>query len=155
MLTKLWPKTTGLVRQRLWKRLLLAVRKPSFQRLNGVGKVVSGYQGKVKPYHKGKFAAVLLDTCRGNPNYHDPKKISFWWIAKGVLENPWSHHVKSRVLTGTQYCSAVFYYNDDQKRLAEEYKKKLDAWRRIRQSDCYGDYAHRILSCGRLPSELF
>ncbi len=30
---------------------------------------------------------------------------------------------------GPQYRSAIFYHNDEQRRLAEEYKKKLDAAR--------------------------
>ncbi|MFN8354640.1 MAG: peptide-methionine (S)-S-oxide reductase MsrA [Spirosomataceae bacterium] len=99
-----------------------------FQRLNGVVKVESGYSGgSVKnPSYK--------EVCTGTTGHaevsqitYDPKKISF----VELLEVFWKTHDPTTLNrqgadVGTQYRSAVFYHNDDQKRLAEEYKKKLN-----------------------------
>ena len=35
-------------------------------------------------------------------------------------------HSSSNIFTGTQYRSAVFYHNDEQRELAEKYKERLD-----------------------------
>ncbi len=99
-----------------------------FQRVNGVVKIASGYSGgSVKnPTYK--------EVCNGTTGHaevtqitYDPKKVSF----AELLEVFWKTHDPTTLNrqgadAGTQYRSAVFYHNDEQKRLAEEYKKKLD-----------------------------
>lgn len=81
-----------------------------FKRLKGVIKVVSGYSGKAESIQI-KF---------------DPKIISF----EKILEVFW-HLVDPTTLNkqgadvGTQYRSVIFYHNEDQKKIAEESKKKI------------------------------
>ncbi|HMV09811.1 MAG TPA: peptide-methionine (S)-S-oxide reductase MsrA [Cyclobacteriaceae bacterium] len=100
-----------------------------FQRLNGVEKVVSGYSGgKVKNPTYKEVCSGLTGHAEVIQITYDPKKISF----DELLEVFWKTHDPTTLNRqgadeGTQYRSAVFYHNDDQKRLAEEYKKKLDA----------------------------
>lgn len=99
-----------------------------FQRLNGVESVKSGYSGgHVKnPSYK--------EVCMGTTGHaevaqivYDPKKISF----DELLEVFWKTHDPTTLNRqgndfGTQYRSAVFYHNDEQKQIAEAYKKKLN-----------------------------
>jgi peptide-methionine (S)-S-oxide reductase len=98
-----------------------------FQNVDGVEKVVSGYMGgKVKnPTYK--------DVCTGQTGHaeviqltYNPKEVSY----DELLEIFWKTHDPTTLNrqgadAGTQYRSAIFYHNDDQKQLAEKYKKKL------------------------------
>lgn len=100
-----------------------------FQRLKGVERAISGYAGGsvVKPTYK--------QVCEGNTGhaevcqiYYDPSIISF----KELLEVFWKTHDPTTLNrqgndVGTQYRSVVFYHNDEQKKLAEFYKKELDS----------------------------
>ena len=100
-----------------------------FQNLRGVKTVVSGYSG-------GKVEnPTYEDICGGRTGHaeviqvtFDPKVISFddllkvfWQTHDPTTPNQQGHDV------GTQYRSAVFYHSDDQRRIAEQYKKQLDA----------------------------
>jgi peptide-methionine (S)-S-oxide reductase len=99
-----------------------------FQRLNGVEKVVSGYAGGrvVNPTYR--------QVCGGDTGHaeaiqihYDPSKVSY----EQLLEVFWKTHDPTTIDrqgndVGSQYRSAVFYHNDEQKKLAEQYKKKLD-----------------------------
>lgn len=99
-----------------------------FERLEGVSKVVSGYMGGQleNPTYK--------DICTGTTGHaevceltYDPEKISF----EELLEVFWKTHDPTTLNQqgadrGTQYRSAVFYHDDEQKKIAEAYKKKLD-----------------------------
>ena len=99
-----------------------------FQRIKGVDRVVSGYAGGhiVNPSYKqvcggatGHAEAIQVE--------YDPAIISY----EELLEIFWKTHDPTTVDRqgndfGPQYRSAIFYHNDDQKRLAEEYKQKLD-----------------------------
>ncbi|MCA8830113.1 peptide-methionine (S)-S-oxide reductase MsrA [Hymenobacter pini] len=100
-----------------------------FQDLKGVDKVVSGYMG-------GRIAnPTYKEVCSGLTGHaevaqitYDPSVISF----AELLEVFWKTHDPTTLNrqgadTGTQYRSAVFYHNDEQHRLAEEYKQKLNA----------------------------
>jgi len=100
-----------------------------FQNVDGVEKVVSGYMGgKVKnPTYK--------EVCTGQTGHaeviqltYDPKKVSY----DELLEIFWKTHDPTTLNrqgadAGTQYRSAVFYHNDEQKQLAEKYKRELTA----------------------------
>jgi peptide-methionine (S)-S-oxide reductase len=99
-----------------------------FQQLKGVDTVVSGFTGgEVK---NPSYEAV----CNGTTGHaeviqitYDPKIISF----KELLEVFWSSHDPTTLNrqgydVGTQYRSAIFYHSEEQKNLAEEYKKKLN-----------------------------
>lgn len=99
-----------------------------FQRLDGVVSVTPGYSGGTveKPTYK--------QVCTGTTGHaeacqirFDPKKISY----KDLLEVFWKTHDPTTLNrqgadVGTQYRSAIFCHNDEQLRLAQEYKKKLD-----------------------------
>jgi peptide-methionine (S)-S-oxide reductase len=100
-----------------------------FQQLKGVKSVVSGYTGgsvKNPTYQQvctgstGHAEAIQID--------YDPSTVSY----EALLEVFWKTHdptTKDQQGNdyGTQYRSAIFYHNDEQKALAEHYKQKLDA----------------------------
>jgi len=99
-----------------------------FQNLKGVEKVVSGYAGgRIKN-------PTYREVCSGLTGHNeviditfDPAVISY----KELLEIFWKTHDPTTLNrqgndVGTQYRSAVYYYNEEQKQLAEEYKKKLN-----------------------------
>lgn len=99
-----------------------------YQQLNGVEKVESGYIGghTMNPTYK--------QVCTGETGhaeacniYYDPAVITYdellaaFWVAHDPTQlNRQGNDV------GTQYRSAIFYHNDEQKQKAEEYKKKLN-----------------------------
>lgn len=99
-----------------------------YQQLKGVEKVESGYIGGhiENPTYK--------QVCTGETGhaeacniYYDPAIISYdellaaFWIAHDPTQlNRQGNDV------GTQYRSAIFYHNEEQKQKADEYKKKLD-----------------------------
>ena len=99
-----------------------------FQRLDGVSNVKSGYSGGFvkNPSYK--------EVCNGSTGHaeviqmtYDKSKISF----DELLEVFWKTHDPTTLNRqgndiGTQYRSAVFYHNEEQRTLAEAYKKKLN-----------------------------
>lgn len=98
-----------------------------FKELDGVVKVESGYSGGTlsNPTYK--------EVCSGQTGHaevvqitFDPSKISY----DEMLEIFWKTHNPTTLNqqgndVGTQYRSVIFYHNEEQKRLAEAYKKKL------------------------------
>lgn len=98
-----------------------------FQRIEGVEKIVSGYTGgKVKnPTYKEVCSGLTGHAEAIQITYH-PAKVSY----DELLEIFWQTHDPTTLNrqgadVGTQYRSAIFYHSDEQKRLAELYKKKL------------------------------
>lgn len=100
-----------------------------FQRLIGVEKVSSGYSG-------GKFEnPTYREICTGTTGHaevvqveYNPVEVSY----EDLLHVFWKTHDPTTLNrqgadTGTQYRSVIFYHNEEQRQLAEEYKKKLDA----------------------------
>lgn len=99
-----------------------------FQQLKGVKKVESGYMGGqvANPSYK--------QVCTGTTGHaevskvtYDPKVISY----DELLAAFWTAHDPTQLNRqgndiGTQYRSVIFYYNDEQRQKAEEYKKKLN-----------------------------
>jgi peptide-methionine (S)-S-oxide reductase len=100
-----------------------------FQRVDGVEKVVSGYTGgSVKNPTYKEVCTGLTGHAEAIQITFDPRKISF----TELLEIFWQTHDPTTLNrqgadVGTQYRSAIFYHNDVQKKLAEEYKQKLNA----------------------------
>ena len=99
-----------------------------FQDLAGVESVVSGYMGgKIKN-------PTYREVCSGRTGHaevaqitYDPNTISF----KDLLEIFWKTHDPTTLNrqgndVGSQYRSAVFYHNEEQKQLGEKYKQELD-----------------------------
>lgn len=99
-----------------------------FVELKGVASVTSGYMGgHVKnPSYR--------EVCNGTTGHaevariiFDPKVLS----VDEILEVFWQTHDPTTLNrqgadSGTQYRSAIFYHNDEQRRIAEAYKVELD-----------------------------
>lgn len=99
-----------------------------FERLNGVTNVKSGYEGGdiVNPTYE--------QVCTGTTNHaeviemeFDPAKISY----EELLEIFWKIHDPTTLNRqggdiGTQYRSVIFYHNEQQKEIAEKYRKLLN-----------------------------
>ena len=98
-----------------------------FLDVKGVKSVESGYMGgkTVNPTYK--------EVCTGMTGHaeviqlkYDASQVSY----ENLLEIFWNTHDpttlnKQGADEGTQYRSVVFYHNDDQKKIASEYKKQL------------------------------
>jgi len=99
-----------------------------FLKLKGVESVVSGYTGgKVKNPTYREVCTGLTGHAEVVQVKFDPNVISY----EEILEVFWNTHDpttlnKQGADEGTQYRSAVFYHNDEQKKIAEEYKIQLD-----------------------------
>lgn len=100
-----------------------------FRELQGVTAVVSGYSG-------GQVQNPSYEqVCAGRTGHaeviqitFDPKLVSF----EELLEVFWRTHDPTTLNrqghdVGPQYRSVIFYHNEQQRQLAEEYKKKLNA----------------------------
>ncbi|HEX7450319.1 MAG TPA: peptide-methionine (S)-S-oxide reductase MsrA [Pirellulales bacterium] len=100
-----------------------------FERLKGVHDVVSGYSGgdTANPNYE-QVSSGLTGHAEAVQITYDPQAVSY----DALLEVFWKTHDPTTLNQqgpdfGTQYRSAIFYHNDDQKELAEHYKKELDA----------------------------
>jgi peptide-methionine (S)-S-oxide reductase len=102
-----------------------------FQRLRGVEKVVCGYSG-------GHVENPTYQQVTGKKTGHaeviqityDPSQVEY----KELLEVFWKTHDPTTLNQqgadkGPQYRSVIFYHDEEQKDLAEFYKKKLDTSR--------------------------
>jgi peptide-methionine (S)-S-oxide reductase len=100
-----------------------------FLNVVGVSSVGSGYiGGQVKNPTYREVCSGLTGHAEAIQLAYDPSIISY----KELLEIFWQTHDPTTLNrqgadVGTQYRSAVFYHNDEQKKQAEYYKKELDA----------------------------
>jgi peptide-methionine (S)-S-oxide reductase len=99
-----------------------------FQRLEGVQSIKSGYSGGTvkNPTYK--------EVCEGTTGHaevcqivYDKTKITF----DELLEVFWKTHDPTTLNRqgndfGTQYRSAIFYHNEEQKQIAEKYKTEIN-----------------------------
>jgi len=99
-----------------------------FERVKGVESVTSGYSGGdiVNPSYRevstgktGHAEVIQLE--------YDPSIVSY----EELLEIYWKTHDPTQLNrqgadVGPQYRSVIFYHNDKQKELAEQYKQKLE-----------------------------
>lgn len=99
-----------------------------FQQLNGVEKVESGYSGGhvINPTYKQVCTGATGHAECLNISF-DSTKISF----AELLEVFWKTHNPTTLNQqgndiGTQYRSVIFYHDEQQKELAEKYKKNLE-----------------------------
>ena len=99
-----------------------------FQNLKGVEKVVSGYAGgrNRNPTYK-EVCSGLTGHAEVIDITFDPAIITY----KELLEIFWKTHDSTTLNrqgadAGTQYRSVIYYHNDEQKQLADDYKKKLN-----------------------------
>lgn len=100
-----------------------------FQQLKGVKSVVSGYMGG------GIKNPTYREVCSGLTGHaevcqliYDPKVISF----ETILEVFWQTHDPTTLNrqgadVGTQYRSAIFCHNMEQRKYADSWKEKLNA----------------------------
>jgi peptide-methionine (S)-S-oxide reductase len=99
-----------------------------FLNVDGVHRVESGYSGgKVKNPTYKEVCSGLTGHAEVIQLKYDPTKVSY----EELLEIFWQTHDPTTLNRqgadeGTQYRSVVFYHDDEQKRLAEYYKEKLD-----------------------------
>lgn len=100
-----------------------------FQKVEGVKSVISGYTGgsKANPTYK--------EVCSGTTGHaeaveveYDPSKVSYETLAKLFFEvhDPTQLNRQGPDM-GTQYRSAVYYANDEQKKVAEKLIGELKA----------------------------
>ena len=100
-----------------------------FLELRGVRSVTSGYMGgqSKDPTYK--------DVCTGNTGHAEVARITYDLseiALDEILEVFWQTHDPTTLNrqgadVGTQYRSVIFYHSESQQKLAEEYKKRLDA----------------------------
>jgi peptide-methionine (S)-S-oxide reductase len=99
-----------------------------FQKLNGVEKVTSGYSGgwKENPTYQ--------EVCNGQTGHaeaiqieFDPAKIKYATLLEIFfkLHDPTTLNRQGNDI-GTQYRSAIFYHDEEQKKIAEKVKQKLE-----------------------------
>lgn len=99
-----------------------------FQQLEGVLRVESGYSGGSKPNPTYEEVSTgLSGHAEVVQITYDPAKISF----ETLLEAFWQAHDPTTLNrqgndVGPQYRSVIFYHDEEQQRLAELYKKKLN-----------------------------
>ena len=99
-----------------------------FEHVKGVTDVRSGFAG-------GKGSASYEEVSTGNTGYaesveitYDPSKITYGKLLKvffAVAHDPTEAN-RQGPDTGTQYRSAIFYANDEQKRIAQAYIDQLN-----------------------------
>src|SRR5437867_7603695 len=107
-----------------------------FEHVKGVKDVVSGYSG-------GSAETAQYDTVSSGTTGHaesvrityDPSQITYGQLLKvffAVAHDPTELNRQGPDV-GTQYRSAIFYVNDEQKRIVESYIQQLD------QAKVFGD----------------
>jgi peptide-methionine (S)-S-oxide reductase len=103
-----------------------------FERLNGVLDVASGYSGGDKSTaHYELVGTGRTGHAESVRVTYDPARISYGTLLKvffSVAHDPTQLNYQGPD-HGTQYRSAIFYANEQQKRIAEQYITKLDAAR--------------------------
>ncbi len=102
--------------------------EPPFEKLDGVTQVAAGYTGgtTVNPTYE-EVSAGGTGHLESIEVTYDPAKISYeklldvFWRQINPTDNGGQF-----VDRGSSYLSAIFYHSEDQKRLAEESKKRLE-----------------------------
>ena len=100
-----------------------------FERLKGVSDAVSGYAGGNKSTaHYEIVSTGSTGHAESVKVTYDPSQISFGKLLEvffSVAHDPTELN-RQGPDTGTQYRSAIFYSNDEQKRVAEAYIRQLN-----------------------------
>ncbi len=115
--------------------------QPPFENLNSIKSVIVGYangdgsQPTYENYAQKKYIEAVQITF-------DPSKISY----QSLLDIFWRLNFDPTDAggqfndRGPQYRSAIFYHDDEQKKVAEESKAKLAASGRFEKPICYRNY---------------
>lgn len=101
--------------------------EPPFEKLPGVEKVISGYMGGKKEN------ATYKKVSNGDTSHlevvqvtYDPKVVSFQKLVEVFWKNIDPTQTDGQFVDrGPQYLSAIFYHNENQKKVAEKSKKDL------------------------------
>lgn len=100
-----------------------------FEHLKGVTNVVSGFAGGDKSTaHYETVSTGTTGHAESVKITYDPSQITYGQLLKvyfSVAHNPTELN-RQGPDTGTQYRSAIFYMNDDQKKVAEAYIQQLE-----------------------------
>ena len=100
-----------------------------FDRLKGVTNAVSGFSGgSAKTAHYDTVSMGDTGHAESVKVTYDPAQITYGQLLKvffSVAHDPTELN-RQGPDTGTQYRSAIFYANDEQKRIAEAYIHQLD-----------------------------
>jgi len=103
--------------------------QPPFRMVDGVVEVVSGYAGGTKenPTYE-EVSSGTTGHLEAVQVTYDPGRVSY----ETLLETFWRQIDPTDsdgqfADKGSQYRTAIFYHDEEQKRLAEESKKRLDA----------------------------
>ncbi len=101
-----------------------------FERIKGVKKVVSGFAGGQKSTaHYEEVSTGATGHAESVQITFDPKEITYGQLLMvyfSVAHDPTELN-RQGPDTGSQYRSAIFYANDDQKKVADAYIQQLDA----------------------------
>ena len=101
-----------------------------FQHLKGVSSVTSGYSGgHVKSPSYESVSLGVTGHAESVSIVYDPSQITYGQLLMvffSVVHDPtqWNRQGPD---TGSQYRSAIFYTNEDQKRIAQAYIAQLEA----------------------------
>jgi peptide-methionine (S)-S-oxide reductase len=101
--------------------------EPPFDKLDGVISTTSGYTGgqKTNPTYK-EVSAGGTGHAEAVQIVYDPKKIRYERLLEVYWRNVDPTDSGGQFCDrGNQYRTAIFYHNDEQKRLAEQSKAKL------------------------------
>ena len=107
---------------------VFGVREAVFEQLKGVTKVVSGYAGGSK--ESAKYNLVSSGGTQHAESiqiHYNPSQITYGQLLKvffAVAHDPTTLNYQGPD-HGYQYRSAIFYSNEEQKRVAEAYVKQL------------------------------
>lgn len=99
-----------------------------FEKIEGVIKVISGYTGGQRPNPSYKeVSSGKTGHLEAVQVYYDPDKISY----RDLLDIFWKYVDPTDpggqfVDRGKQYRTAIFYHDEEQRRIAEESKKELE-----------------------------
>ncbi len=100
-----------------------------YERLKGVSDAVSGFAGgKKSTAHYEMVSSGLTGHAESVQVTYDPSQISYGKLLEvffSVAHDPTELN-RQGPDSGTQYRSAIFYSNDEQKRVAEAYIKQLN-----------------------------
>lgn len=100
-----------------------------FERVKGVTDVVSGFSGGDKSTaHYERVSEGGTGHAESVKVTYDPEKVTYGQLLMvyfSVVHDPTELN-RQGPDSGTQYRSAIFYMNDDQKQVAEAYIRQLD-----------------------------
>ena len=100
-----------------------------FQHVNGVASAVSGYSGgEASTAHYEMVGTSTTGHAESVEVTYDPSKVTYGQLLHvffSVAHNPTQLNYQGPD-TGTQYRSAIFVANDEQKKIAESYIVQLD-----------------------------